>query len=61
MILFKSCPRCHGDVYINRDIYGDYKECLTCGMMEDIESPDRGHVLVEAETAEAKKGKRKVA
>ena len=27
-------------MHVNRDIYGDYKECLQCGMMEDIKSGD---------------------
>ena len=36
-LFFKACPRCQGDMHMNRDIYGDYKECLACGMMEDIE------------------------
>jgi hypothetical protein len=39
MILFKSCPRCTGDVHISGDSYGDYKQCLNCGMLEDISDP----------------------
>ena len=27
----KSCPRCRGDLYENRDIYGRYVDCLQCG------------------------------
>ena len=37
MLLFKSCPRCQGDMHTNRDFYGEYKECLQCGLMVDIE------------------------
>lgn len=33
-LLFKSCPRCDGDVQVNRDIYGHYKEYLQCGFMK---------------------------
>lgn len=40
MLLFKSCPRCNGDMHTNRDMYGEYKECLNCGHMEDIERSD---------------------
>ena len=40
MLLFKACPRCRGDMQINRDIYGDYKECLHCGNMVDLPSKD---------------------
>jgi hypothetical protein len=38
MVLFKSCPKCKGDMHIDRDIYGEYKECLNCGLMEDLPS-----------------------
>ena len=41
MLLFKSCPKCHGDLHVNSDIYGDYKECLQCGMIVDIESMNK--------------------
>ena len=38
MMLLKGCPRCRGDLHINRDMYGDYKQCVQCGYMEDMES-----------------------
>ena len=37
MLFFKACPKCRGDMHISRDIYGEYKECLQCGLMRDIE------------------------
>ena len=40
MMLFKSCPRCQGDMHVNRDMYGEYRECLQCGLMQDIEARD---------------------
>jgi len=59
MIFFKACPRCNGDMHINRDIYGDYKECLNCGNMQDLESPEVRGVFADATAT--KKRKRKVA
>ena len=50
MVLFKSCPRCGGDVHINRDFYGEYKECLMCGFMVDIERKDDIVVKTVSET-----------
>ena len=51
MILFKSCPRCRGDIQISGDIYGDYKHCLNCGMVKDISSSEaRRALLVPAGT-----------
>ena len=40
MLLFKACARCHGDMQVNQDFYGDYKQCLQCGMTVDIERED---------------------
>ena len=40
MLQLKACPRCRGDLNSNRDIYGEYKECLQCGLMLDVEEKD---------------------
>ena len=36
MLILKACPRCRGDLYFDRDFYGQYKQCIQCGHMEDI-------------------------
>lgn len=36
MIRFKSCPKCKGDVMIDRDLYGWYEQCLQCGHISDL-------------------------
>ena len=36
MVDFKACPRCQGDINTNRDMYGEYMECLQCGYTLDI-------------------------
>ena len=36
MLELKACPRCAGDLYKNRDLYGNYVECLQCGYMKDL-------------------------
>ena len=30
MFWFKSCPKCHGDLYRNSDTYGTYIACMQC-------------------------------
>ncbi len=30
MFWFKSCPKCHGDLYRDSDTYGTYIACLQC-------------------------------
>jgi DNA-directed RNA polymerase subunit M/transcription elongation factor TFIIS len=27
----KSCPKCGGDLYSDRDVMGYYRQCLQCG------------------------------
>ena len=41
MFWFKSCPKCHGDLYSNSDVYGSYVACLQCS-----------HYLTETEEAQ---------
>ena len=31
MFWLKSCPRCHGDLFQERDHYGWYVSCMQCG------------------------------
>jgi DNA-directed RNA polymerase subunit M/transcription elongation factor TFIIS len=37
MLIRNSCPRCKGHLYIERDDYGHYKACMTCGYTCDLE------------------------
>ena len=34
----KSCPRCDGDMFIDRDLYGWYEQCIQCGYARDLRS-----------------------
>jgi len=36
MLWLKCCPRCGGDLYLERDVYGAYVACLQCGRHFDI-------------------------
>ena len=31
MYWLKTCPRCRGDLYASRNIYGHFVQCLQCG------------------------------
>lgn len=31
MLWLKACPRCHGDMTPQSDIYGSYMLCIQCG------------------------------
>jgi hypothetical protein len=39
MIYFKSCARCKGDVFLDKDWYGEYLKCLQCGHTRDLSTP----------------------
>ena len=34
---FRACPRCSGDIYYRSDHYGNYRECLQCGHVQDVQ------------------------
>ncbi len=41
MYWLKSCPRCHGDLYDNTDVYGNYINCFQCGHYLTVEEDAR--------------------
>ncbi len=36
MLYTKACPRCTGDIKLDRDNYGVYAKCLQCGFNRDF-------------------------
>ena len=40
MMFRKSCPRCNGDLYANRDVFGRYVACVQCGFLLDREATE---------------------
>lgn len=51
----KECPRCHGDLREESDIYGKYIECVQCGYILNQLEETRllaGESLVAAAPAE---------
>ena len=53
MLKLGACPRCHGDLHSNRDLYGSYNQCLQCGYMRDI--PEVSRLLEALRAADLKK------
>jgi hypothetical protein len=39
MFFFKACPKCKGDMYLDRDVYGAFRKCLQCGQIDDLLAP----------------------
>jgi len=32
----KACPRCQGDMFIDKGIYGWYEQCLQCSYQQEL-------------------------
>jgi hypothetical protein len=50
----RRCPKCGGNLYIDKDYHGWYEECLQCAYMNDLEA-----VYEKKKLATADKGQRK--
>lgn len=48
MLFLKACPRCHGDVELTKDQYGEYEACIQCGWVKDIENCSLLRITMEA-------------
>ena len=35
---FKGCPRCEGDVFLDRDMESWYEQCLQCSYRHELKS-----------------------
>jgi len=36
----RSCPRCSGDIFIEKNLYGWYETCLQCGYCCELRDLD---------------------
>jgi hypothetical protein len=36
----RSCPRCGGDMFVGKDLYGWYESCLQCGYYGELKNLD---------------------
>lgn len=53
----RSCPRCRGAMILERDWYGSYGSCLSCGYVyEQVSSPP---IDIEQEQAGAPRQRRR--
>ncbi|MDD5190856.1 MAG: hypothetical protein PHE50_07430 [Dehalococcoidales bacterium] len=46
----KACPRCHGDVYMDRDADGWFEQCLQCSCrreLRDIRDYEKQYALID--------------
>lgn len=36
MVWLKACPKCKGDLFLDKDHYGKYQSCIQCGYIKDL-------------------------
>ncbi len=36
MVYLKACPKCGGDMVVDKDTYGRYLDCIQCGLHDDL-------------------------
>ena len=53
MLKLKSCPKCHGDVVVDRDQWGWYEQCIQCGYLHDLQN------MIEVRQRQTREAKRK--
>ena len=51
MVFYRSCPKCRGDMHTRQDFYGDFKECLQCGLLQDLGEKTSVEVVAGAPAA----------
>ena len=50
-VLTRACPRCRGSMIPERDWYGEYSTCLSCGFVREAVSTPPIDLLDEEETS----------
>jgi DNA-directed RNA polymerase subunit M/transcription elongation factor TFIIS len=41
MVYYRTCPKCRGDMHTREDSYGNFRECIQCGLIQDLRSPNK--------------------
>lgn len=56
MVEYRACPKCRGDMHTRRDNFGDFKECIQCGLMQDLEVQQKSDGVAAGKNTGSKKG-----
>lgn len=54
----KNCPRCRGIMILERDWYGSYGTCLTCGFVHEVLSSPPIDLQLENEDGSTRQRRR---
>lgn len=61
MLNLKGCPKCQGALYLARDMYGKYVNCLQCGFTKDVPELAPGTASAEPAKPEFRQPERRAA
>ena len=53
MVFYKSCQKCRGDMHIREDVYGNFRECIQCGLLQDIYEHPTSQLVTSATGSDA--------
>ena len=56
----KGCPRCGGDVFIDRDLQDWYEQCLQCGYRSELESIVEVQQMVSEDNLRQARGRARI-
>ncbi|MBI4233007.1 MAG: hypothetical protein HY686_01040 [Chloroflexi bacterium] len=54
MVYLKLCPRCSGDLFLDRDRHGAFMQCLQCGFIKDLAASEQVHSVLAGLVAQRK-------
>jgi DNA-directed RNA polymerase subunit M/transcription elongation factor TFIIS len=57
-MLPRVCPRCRGSMIAEKDWYGAYSSCLSCGYVHEAVSPPAIELLEEDENGRVRQRRR---
>jgi DNA-directed RNA polymerase subunit M/transcription elongation factor TFIIS len=57
-MLPRVCPRCRGSMIAEKDWYGAYSSCLSCGYVHEAVSPPAIELLEEDESGRVRQRRR---
>lgn len=55
VLRLKGCPRCNGDMVVEKDEWGWYEQCIQCGHLHDLQGGD-DLPLVDGTVYDTRKG-----
>jgi hypothetical protein len=56
----RKCPKCGGSLYLDRDQFGFFEQCLQCGLVSDLKDITVANNTGEKEAVRVTAGNKKI-